>query len=73
MHTISFYIFEQLYGYTPLHVACLYECQRIVQELLKGKLSKPDFVNMKDKVLQNRVRFSNNLAYFSDNKREQNM
>lgn len=40
----------QFYGYTPLHVACLYEQQRVVSELLKKLRSDPKGVNIQDKV-----------------------
>lgn len=34
--------------HTPLHIACLYDQQRIVQELLRTM--KPDLINKEDKV-----------------------
>ena len=40
----------QLYGYTPLHMACLYDQARVVAELLKKLKSEQDAVNIKDKV-----------------------
>ena len=40
----------QIYGYTPLHVACLYDQQRVVLELLKTLGSNPGGVNIQDKV-----------------------
>lgn len=40
----------QLYGYTPLHMACLYDQTRVVVELLKKFKSESSAVNVKDKV-----------------------
>lgn len=40
---------EQVFMHTPLHIASLYDQQRIVQELLRTMDFKVDLVNMKDK------------------------
>jgi len=36
--------------HTPLHIACLYDQQRIVQELLRTMDFKSDLINKKDRV-----------------------
>ena len=46
--TCMYYI--QLYGHTPLHVACLYDQQKVVLELLKKMESSPKLVNQPDNV-----------------------
>lgn len=48
-HTAVF-MYIQVYGHSPLHTACLYEQQQIMQELLKKVDPKSDFINQKDKV-----------------------
>lgn len=40
----------QLYGYTPLHMACLYDQTRVVAELLKKLKTELNAVNAKDNV-----------------------
>ena len=40
----------QVYGYTPLHMACLYDQTRVVAEILKKLKNEPNAVNTKDNV-----------------------
>lgn len=45
---VIFLVSIQVYGHSPLHVACLYEQQRIVPELLRLTSSCPNFIDLKD-------------------------
>ena len=59
LHCIQYvdncYFLFQLYGYTPLHLACLYDQTRVVAELLKKFKTEQNAVNAKDKVSMNTV------------------